>query len=78
MFGCYPHPYRIHLESEGPSHELRKCTPRGGMILGHPLDKWEFGGNAPAGNACLVLCVSLLPKPARYRYCKAFDKLEFV
>ena len=48
-----------------------------GIATVNLLNKLEFGGDAPAGNACLVQRVSLLPKSARYRYCKAFDKLEF-
>ena len=30
----------------------------GGLLL---FDKLEFGGDAPAGDSCLVQCVSLLP-----------------
>ena len=32
-----------------------------GIVTAKQLDKLEFGGDAPAGNACPVQCVSLLP-----------------
>ena len=67
--GCH-----ICLRAWGPNwkfrqadllHHIRKAKAVKPSLLYYQL---EFGGDAPAGNSCLVQCVSLLPWPARYRY----------
>ena len=40
---------------------FRYCPDPLGIVSAEQLNKLEFGGDAPAGNSCLVQCVSVLP-----------------